>query len=153
MTAEQIMASLSQTASLNPVNSDAQPINSSSSEVGIPEVSQNTINPETAQVPVTPPPQLKTQESIPTTQANTSAAPPVDGVYGPDDPQPRYKGFSQSQVDKLNQFKADFDVLNDDMFANYVKTWDKALKSKGDITPSNVNTFLAWVDSLGKMDC
>lgn len=153
MTAEQIMASLSHTASLNPVNSDTQPINSSSSEVGIPEVSQNTINPETAQMPATPPAQLKTQESIPTTQTNTSATPPVDGVYGPDDPQPRYKGFSQSQVDKLNQFKADFDILNDDMFANYVKTWDKALKSKGDITPSNVNAFLAWVDSLGKMDC
>lgn len=151
MTAEQIMASLSHTASLNPVNSDTQPINSSS-EVGIPEVSQNTINPETAQVPATPP-QLKTQESIPTTQTNASTAPPVDGVYGPDDPQPRYKGFSQSQIDKLNQFKADFDILNDDMFANYVKTWDKALKSKGDIIPSNVNAFLAWVDSLGKMDC
>ncbi len=151
MTAEQIMASLSQTASLNPVNSDTQPINSSSSEVGIPEVSQNNITLETAVMPTTPPPQIQPINS----QANTQQPiqEPPNGVYGPDDPQPRYKGCSQNQMDGIKQFKTDFDILNDDMFNNYIKTWDKKLKTKADLTAANVDSFLKWIDSLGKMDC
>ena len=68
-------------------------------------------------------------------------------------PQARYKGFSQCQIDKLNQFKKDFDILNDQMFGNYVNTWDKSLTSKSDITPANADAFLTWVENLGKMDC
>ena len=70
-----------------------------------------------------------------------------------DAPQDRYKGFSQRQIDRLNQFKKDFDILNDDIFGNYVNTWDKTLMSKQDITPANVEGFLAWAENLGKMGC
>lgn len=70
-----------------------------------------------------------------------------------DAPQEKYKGFSQRQIDRLNQFKKDFDILNDQMFGNYVNTWDKSLTSKKDITPANANAFLTWAENLGKMDC
>lgn len=70
-----------------------------------------------------------------------------------DTPQERLKGFSQHQIDRLNQFKKDFDVTDDKMFGNYVNTWDNRLASKADITPANVEGFLAWIDTLGKMDC
>ena len=70
-----------------------------------------------------------------------------------DTPQEKLKGFSQHQIDRINQFKKNYDILNDTMFDNYVKTWDKTLTGKKDITPSNVDTFLKWVDELGKMVC
>ena len=70
-----------------------------------------------------------------------------------DTPQDRLKGFSQHQIDRLNQFKKDFDILNDQMFGNYVNTWDKSLTSKKDITPANANAFLDWAENLGKMGC
>ena len=68
-------------------------------------------------------------------------------------PQAKYKGFSQRQIDGLNKFKKDFDILNDQMFDNYVNTWDKSLTSKKDITPYNADAFLAWAENLGKMGC
>ena len=68
-------------------------------------------------------------------------------------PQARYKGFSQCQIDRLNKFKKDFDILNDQMFGNYVNTWDKSLTSKSDITPVNADAFLSWAENLGKMGC
>jgi len=39
------------------------------------------------------------------------------------------------------------------MFGNYVNTWDKSLTSKKDIVPSNVESFLAWAENLGKTGC
>lgn len=82
-----------------------------------------------------------------------SAPTPQQGGIDPDAPQDRYKGFSQRQIDRLNKFKADFDIMNDEMFGNYVNTWDKSLTSKKDITPANANAFLSWVENLGKMGC
>jgi hypothetical protein len=77
---------------------------------------------------------------------------PVNADY--DAPQERLKGFSQHQIDRLNKFKQDFDILNDQMFSNYVNTWDKSLTSKKDITPANADAFLEWTENfLGKMDC
>ena len=70
-----------------------------------------------------------------------------------DTPQERLKGFSQHQIDRINQFKKDFDILNDQMFGNYVNTWDKNLVSKSQITPANVESFLTWAENLGKMGC
>lgn len=70
-----------------------------------------------------------------------------------DAPQARLKGFSQRQIDRLNKFKVDFDIMNDDMFGNFVNTWDKTLTSKNDIVPSNANAFLDWAENLGKMAC
>lgn len=70
-----------------------------------------------------------------------------------DVPQDRLKGFTQHQIDRLNQFKKDFDILNNQMFDNYVNTWDKNLTSKSQITPANVESFLAWAENLGKMGC
>lgn len=96
------------------------------------------------------------QEMIPTpvSQPQQSApAPQQNATSDYDAPQERYKGFSQHQIDRLNKFKADFDIINDEMFGNYVNTWNKTLTSKKDITPANANDFLAWAENLGKMDC
>ena len=89
------------------------------------------------------PPQA--QQPVPTPQQNNG--------QDYDAPLDKYKGFSQRQIDRLNQFKKDFDILNDEMFGNYVNTWDKSLTSKKDITPANANAFLDWAEGLGKMGC
>lgn len=70
-----------------------------------------------------------------------------------DVPQAKYKGFTQRQIDRINKFKKEYEILDDKMFGNYVNAWDKTLTMKSQITPDNVDSFLAWVDSLGKMDC
>ena len=80
-----------------------------------------------------------------------SQQPVADDTY--DMPLEKYKGFSQRQIDRLNKFKVDFDIINDEMFGNFVNTWDKNLSSKSDIVPSNANAFLDWAENLGKMDC
>ena len=86
-------------------------------------------------------------------EGNAPAQPQQSQSNDYDAPLDKYKGFSQRQIDRLNQFKKDFDILNDEMFGNYVNTWDKTLTSKSQITPANANAFLDWVESLGKMDC
>ena len=78
---------------------------------------------------------------------------PQQNMSDYDMPKEHLKGFSQHQIDRINQFKKDFDILNDEMFGNYVNTWDKTLTSKKDIVPSNVEAFLAWAENLGKMGC
>lgn len=66
-----------------------------------------------------------------------------------DAPNPALKGFSQKQIDALNKFKKDYEIINDSMFDNYVNTWDNALTSKSQLTPQNVDKFLAWIETLG----
>lgn len=93
------------------------------------------------------------QEMVPQ-QEQPAPAPQTNA--NPDDynaPQAKYKGFSQRQIDDLNKFKKDFDIMNDQMFDNYVNTWNKAFTSKKDITPANADAFIEWVYGLGKTGC
>jgi hypothetical protein len=93
--------------------------------------------------------------AVDTIQQGMNAAipqqPVSDDTY--DKPLEKYKGFSQRQIDRLNKFKVDFDIINDEMFGNFVNTWNKNLSSKSDIVPSNANDFLDWAENLGKMAC
>lgn len=70
-----------------------------------------------------------------------------------DAPQAKYKGFSQHQIDRLNQFKKDMGVMNDEMFGKWVNTWDKRFEHKSDITPQNVESFLSFIENMGKSLC
>ena len=69
-------------------------------------------------------------------------------------PQPQQNvgkhGYTQEQIDRMNKFKRDFDITNDEMFGNYVNTWDKRLSSKKDINPGNIDAFLNWTETLGE---
>jgi hypothetical protein len=72
------------------------------------------------------------------------------GNIGYDEPNPQLKGFTQRQIDRLNQIKKDFEIVNDAMFDNYVQTWNPAFSKKSDIIPSNVESFLTWAEDLVK---
>lgn len=63
------------------------------------------------------------------------------------------KGFTPEQIQKVNQFKKDFDIVDDAMFANFVNSWNSNYHSKKDLTPENVDEFLQWANGLGEMGC
>lgn len=58
--------------------------------------------------------------------------------------------WTQEQINLVNRFKKQAGILNDKMFDKWVTTWRSDLKGKHDLTPENVNDFLAWFESLKK---
>lgn len=169
MTPDQIMNALGQQPQQQQVNTAAQFYNYKdaqgmpASEVPFDAITDNChkeLQQEMGMAPKDEPNQVPFDTGNPDGMVYHNAQPqqqpaptPQQGGIDPDAPQDRYKGFSQRQIDRLNKFKADFDIMNDEMFGNYVNTWDKSLTSKKDITPANANAFLSWVENLGKMGC
>lgn len=64
-------------------------------------------------------------------------------------PKQELGGYSQSQVDRITQFKKQWDIMNNEMFNNYVDMWKTGL-TKRDLNPGNIEDFLAWTTKLGK---
>lgn len=64
-------------------------------------------------------------------------------------PKQELGGYSQSQIDRINQFKKQWDIMNNEMFTNYVNMWKPGL-TKRDLNPTNIEEFLAWTTKLGK---
>lgn len=152
MTPDQIQAAIQQQQQVNPpqVDSAAQFYNYKDEQnipadsVPMDQMTTNAHNELAAEMGFPQTPVEQNSQSIPQSQQNSDY----------DAPQERLKGFSQHQVDRLNKFKKDFEILNDSMFDNYVNTWDKNLRSKKDITPQNVELFLSWAEKLmGNMTC
>lgn len=63
---------------------------------------------------------------------------------------PTSHGFTPEQISKMRKFKEDFNILNDEQFLAHLKTWDKTIASKAQLTPSNIDSFLKYVDDLTK---
>lgn len=59
--------------------------------------------------------------------------------------------FTKEQVDAVNKIKTDFNIINNEMFGNYVNSWDPKLSRKSDLTPANVDSFIKWANSLGEI--
>ena len=64
-------------------------------------------------------------------------------------PQEKYNGYSQSQIDRIEEFKKQWDVVNNQMFSNYVNMWHNGW-NKSNLNPQNIEEFLAWTKQLGK---
>lgn len=93
------------------------------------------------------------QQSAP--QSTTpQAAPPMNPPQTPPDydvPDPNLNGFTKRQVDGVNAFKKDFNIMDDVMFASWVQSWDQTMTNgRKSLTPQNVNNFLAYIDSVRK---
>lgn len=96
--------------------------------------------------------QASTPQS-PTPNQQPPMNPPVSGPNDPDynTPQQRLGGYSQRQIDGINAFKRDFDVVDDQMFASWVQSWDQTMtRGKRSLTPKNVDNFLAYIDGARK---
>lgn len=81
---------------------------------------------------------------------NPPQQPQQNSDVGYDTPNPKLKGFTQHQIDRMNKIKQELEIVNDQMFDNYVQTWNPSLSRKADIIPSNVESFLAWAEDLVK---
>lgn len=157
MSMEQIMAATngqSTPPAGQPVNSSAQFYNYKDAQnmpaEGVPfdQITENCHNELQQEMGMNTP-----QENPMPSQNNSQTQQPQMNNVDYDAPNPKLKGFSQHQVDRMNKFKTDFEITNDNMFGNYINTWDSHLSSKNDITPQNVNAFLQWADDLGKTGC
>lgn len=62
-------------------------------------------------------------------------------------------GFTQEQIQGINDFKQKFNIMTDDVLNNYINAWDNKYTKKSDLTPENINSFLDWTLSLGKAPC
>lgn len=114
-------------------------------EVPFDQMTQNCTNElqEELHMPVQHP------QPVPQPQQNMAQAPQPQQQFPPQQGG-LINGYTQEQIDRMNKFKRDFDITDDTMFGNYVNTWDKRFTSKKDINPSNIDAFLAWVDTLGE---
>lgn len=79
--------------------------------------------------------------------------PPVTGQNDPDYDKPQQKlgGYSQKQVDAINRFKKELNVVDDSMFASWVFSWDNTMTNgKKSLTPQNVDNFLSYIEGVIK---
>lgn len=81
-------------------------------------------------------------------------------VYGteqqPSQPQQQQivsHGFTQNQINAINEFKQRLNITNDAMLGNYINSWDNKLSKKEDLNPSNIDAFIEWTKSVGKAPC
>lgn len=78
-------------------------------------------------------------------------------VYESDKPvqqsQPVSHGFTQEQINAINEFKQRLNITNDIMLGNYINSWDNKLSKKEDLTPANIDSFIEWAHSVGKAPC
>ena len=54
-------------------------------------------------------------------------------------------GFSEKQVKDMNDFKTEYGIENDTQFLSYLRTWDPNIESKAQVTPDNIDIFLAFI--------
>lgn len=66
-----------------------------------------------------------------------------------DTPKESLHGYSQHQLDRIEAFKKKWDVVNNEMFNNYVIMWNKSM-TKANLNPQNIDGFLDWTENLGK---
>ena len=85
-----------------------------------------------------------------TNQIDSSTNQSTPDSIGYDEPNPKLRGFTQHQIDRLNKLKQDLGISSDHMFGNYVHTWNATLSKKSDITPDNVEAFLDWAEIIAK---
>lgn len=62
-------------------------------------------------------------------------------------------GFTQDQINAINDFKRKMNITNDAMLGNYINSWDNKLSRKEDLNPSNIDSFIQWTQSVGKAPC
>lgn len=62
-------------------------------------------------------------------------------------------GFTQNQINAMNEFKQRMNITNDALLGNYINSWDNKLSRKEDLTPANIDAFIEWTKSVGKAPC
>ena len=67
--------------------------------------------------------------------------------------QPVSHGFTQEQINAINEFKQRMNITNDALLGSFINSWDSKLSRKEDLTPANIDSFIEWTKSAGKAPC
>lgn len=67
--------------------------------------------------------------------------------------QPVSHGFTQDQINAINDFKQRLNITNDALFGSYINSWNSKLSKKEDLTPENIDLFIEWTHTVGKAPC
>lgn len=67
--------------------------------------------------------------------------------------QPVSHGFTQEQINAINDFKQRLNITNDTMLGNYINSWNNKFSKKEDLTPANIDSFIEWTHNVGKAPC
>lgn len=62
-------------------------------------------------------------------------------------------GFTQAQINAMNEFKQKMSITNDSLLCSYINSWNNKLSKKEDLTPENIDAFIEWTKALGKAPC
>lgn len=62
-------------------------------------------------------------------------------------------GFTQQQINAINEFKQKLGITSDAILGNYINSWDNKLSRKEDLTPANIDSFIQWTQTVGKAPC
>ena len=114
------------------------------------------------QMPLQTPPQINAlpQQQTPQSpvngpQTNIKQHKPRQGNPTPPDspnykaPDPRYNGFTQEDMDRMDRVKDKLDILNEEIFNNYLAQWsNNTITNKFGLNPDNVKQFLSWAERL-----
>lgn len=81
---------------------------------------------------------------------------PVSKTY--EEPQPIQQpvsshGFTQVQINAINEFKQRMNITSDAMLGNYINSWNNKLSKKEDLNPENIDSFIQWTQTVGKAPC
>lgn len=55
--------------------------------------------------------------------------------------------FTPEQIAGMKKIKEDYSITSDDMLLSYLKSWNKDIKSKKDLTPDNIDDFITWMEN------
>ena len=56
--------------------------------------------------------------------------------------------FTSRQVQKMLQFKEDFNIKNDEQLLAHLRTWNPSIQSKTQLNSNNIEDFFKYVDDL-----
>jgi len=80
-------------------------------------------------------------------------APIQQAAPTPVQPQNTINGFTQEQIQAINNFKQQMGITDDAVLCNYINAWNNKFSKKTDLNPSNIDSFIEWTKSVGKSPC
>lgn len=77
----------------------------------------------------------------------------VSGKTNSQNQQQTSHGFTQEQINAINEFKRNLGITDDISFGKYINAWNGKYTRKEDLNPSNIDSFIEWTKIAGKAPC
>ena len=74
----------------------------------------------------------------------------TEPIYEASTPAKKASAFTSTQIAKMQKFKEDFNVMNDEQLLAHLRTWNNLITSKTQLNSVNIESFLKYVDDLSE---